>query len=65
MINQAPSCYSLLGLLVLFDDVMGCDVEALVDPTDGGKLYRKCGHLRKEGAKCGPSGQLWESKMEG
>lgn len=64
MINTAPACYSLLGLSVLFDEVMGCDVEGLIDPTDGRKLYRKCGHLRKADAKCGPSGALWEPKTE-
>lgn len=62
MVNTSPAVYSLLGLSVLFDDVMACDVEGMIDPVDGKPLYRKCAHLRKEGAKCAPEGKLWEPK---
>jgi hypothetical protein len=61
-VNQAPACYSLLGLSVLFDDVMACDVEGMVDPVDGRPLYRKCAYLRRVDAKCGPEGKLWRMK---
>jgi hypothetical protein len=47
---------------IQLQDIPGCDVDKLIDPVDGEKVYRRCYDMRRPKERCGPDGDLFEPK---